>query len=462
MSKNSDYINSLDYDLDRLLALDLQPTSQPKFPNRERASGSVIICSKREINLDQKIESSALLNPAAGVIFPGAVIKQDQTLAEGRPTPYRFARSPLTLRVELPGLEERSEVRVDKPDYTSVSIAIEKTVNSWLKDTGGYFPPMRAFSSSHKSYTQEQIGISLGFGAQWGKNSATANLKWSSTDSETIVYRVFRQIYYTVVAQDPQEAGDVFDANVTLSKANMANTEPPGFVRSVDFGRIMIVQMRTSEHVSEHDAEAALDFSTGGVEVTAETKVKYESIANASSFQAIVLGAGEASTPLLVGEIDKIREVIEKGIVLSKDNLGYPISYVVADLKSARVSEIRNTTRYVEVDRKVLSDRLITVRHRGGYAAKFDVTWNEVDEAASTDDETVFTSRSWSSGGKTNPYDCTLPPFPGDARDFMVKATNDTWIAWDKHHTAFKSYPTLDRDRIVTIRGTTMNMTIED
>lgn len=462
MSRNTDYTMGLQYDLDRLLAIDLQPTSQPQYPNRERTPGAVIVCKKREVNVDKKVDSNSLLNPSTGVIFPGAIVKQDHTLAEGRPTPYTLERAPLKLRLELPGLEDGGVITVEKPDYTSVSVAIEKKVNSWLKDNQGYQPPVRAFYNSQKAYTKEQIGISLGFGAQWGTNNVTSSLKSNSDSQETVVYRTFRQIYYTVTAEDPRRPGDVFEEAVVLSQANMPATQPPGFVRSVDYGRIIIVQMTTRDVISEHDAEGALDLFTGNVDISSESKVRYESIAKNSSFQAIVLGGGKESAPLLIGDVKKIGEAIKNGFIFTKETPAYPISYTVSDLKTAMISEMRSTTRYVEVDRRVLPDRVIKMVHRGAYVAKFNVEWMEVDDARSRDaDAPVFVPRSWDSGKKTNPWDHSLP-FTGDARDIRVTAINDTGLLWDQHREVFRSYPTLDGDKTITIRGTTLNMSIGD
>ena len=60
----------------------------------------------------------------------------------------------------------------------------------------------------------------------------------------------------------------------------------------------------------------------------------------------------------------------------------YPISYIVADLKTRAVSEMKTTTKYIETVRKVLPDRTIRLHHKGGFVANFRVNWQEYDEKA--------------------------------------------------------------------------------
>lgn len=233
----------------------------------------------------------------------------------------------------------------------------------------------------------------------------------------------------------------------------MPVTQPPGFVRSVDYGRIIIVQMTTTSQITEQESEATLDCVTGGIKIDSKLKEKYEKIAQNSSFQVLVLGGGNDTAQLLSGDPEKIAEAIIKGIEFSKTNPAYPISYIVVDLKSRAVSEMKTTTSYIETVRKVLPDRSITMKHRGWYVAWFTMTWRECDESG------AFVTKSFNSGNKTNPWDHTLT-FPGDAIDFVVTGHNYTGLLWDKHREKSIRYGVLDGNKTVTIGGTTLNMSI--
>jgi thiol-activated cytolysin len=453
MNQNTQYIQGLNYDLKKLLAVNLQSSSQPACPDREHKSGQVIVCKKTPRNITNNLSESSLLNPSMGVIFPGALIKQDQTLAEGLPTPYTLPRAPLTIRIGLPGLGGKELVTIASPTSAIVETEIEKVVDYWLDNVRdkGYKTPIRAFSNASKSYTKEQIGVEMGFGAQWGKSSATASLKTQSSREETVVYQMFKQIYYTVYIDNPAEAGAVFADSVKLDSTNMPATQPAGIVRSVDYGRLIVVQMTTTSNVTEVDAEAAVNYCTAtGTQISGDLKTKYENIAKNSQWQVLVLGGGSDSAQLLTGDYTKIGQAIANGIEFSKNNPAYPVSFIVADLKTQNVSQIKTTTDYIETNCWVMPDCTVTVKHKGAYVAKFVVKWNDAVEGA----------KSWDSGKKTAGYEYTLPPFPGDTTDISVTGIDDTGLVWDKHHEKTIRYNVLDGNKTVTIGGTTLNMTI--
>lgn len=457
---NTQYIQSLQYDLDKILAVDLTP-KQIDFSgvgeSREHRTGEVIIVTKKQQDASSNLTENTLLNPSGGVVFPGAVLKQDHTLAEGVPTPYTFPRGLLTIRVDLPGLEDKGVITIQSPTNVNVEVAIQKVIDYWFDDVKskhGYMPTIRAFSEAHKAYTKEQIGIECGFGAQWGKSQATAGLKVESTDEETIVYRVFKQIYYTVLVEEPEVAGGMFAKGVKLDANNMPATNPPGFVRSVDYGRIIIVQMTTTEKVTEQEAEATLEYKSLGTKFDSKLRENYEKIAQNSSFKALVLGGGNASAEVLGGDIGKMNEAITKGIEFSKSNPAYPISYIVADLKTRAISEMKTTTKYIETVRKVLQDRSITLHHTGGFVANFNVKWQEYDK-----NQKDYVWKSWNSGDKTAPYEYMLS-FPGDARDFTVEGRYAIFIkTW---RSKFKKYSVLDGNKNITLSGGTLTCKMND
>jgi len=447
--------------LDKILAVDLTP-KQIDFSevgeSREDRGTEVIIITKQPQDASSNLTENALLNPSAGVIFPGALLKQDHTLAEGLPTPYTFQRGPLTIRVDLPGLEDKAVATIQSPTNVNVEAAIQKLINYWfenVKNKQGYKPTIRGFSESHKAYTKEQIGIECGFGAQWGKSQATAELDFESTDEETIVYRVFKQTYYTVLVEEPELAGDMFAKSVKLDAKNMPATAPPGFVRSVDYGRIIIVQMRTTGKVTKQEAEATLEYKSLGQKFNTNLRERYENIAQNSSFKAFVLGGGNASAEVLGGDIGKMNEAIIKGIEFSKDNPAYPISYTVADLKTRAISEMKTTTKYIVTVRKVLPDRKITLRHTGVFVGKFYVTWNEKD----TNGKLV--PKRFASGNKTAGYRHEIE-FPGDAKDVRVEAQVKTGLVWDMWHKHIKNYGTLDGDKYLKLSGTTLHSSFNE
>jgi len=127
------YIQSLVYDLNKLLAVNLQPSSQPAYdPRAQEPSGDVIVTTVTPRNLTNSLSENSLLSPSTGVIYPGAIVMQDQNLANGTPTPYTLARGPLRIYVDLAGLGDKAYTTIESPTNVSVATAVQNIVNYWL------------------------------------------------------------------------------------------------------------------------------------------------------------------------------------------------------------------------------------------------------------------------------------------------------------------------------------------
>jgi thiol-activated cytolysin len=212
--------------------------------------------------------------------------------------------------------------------------------------------------------------------------------------------------------------------------------------------------MITSAKATKQEAEATLDYKSTGKKVTADLQEKYENIAKNSVFKAIVLGGGSGSADVIMGDTEKIKEVLIQGIVFSKSNPAYPLSYTVADLKTRATSQCRLTTKYIETNCQTLYDRTITFKHTGGFVANFHITWNEYDKLSKT-----VVTKTWFSNDQTAPYEYMLT-FPGDASDFHVEARYAIWIkTW---RSKFLNFPVLAKDNtIVNLHGPTWDCKME-
>ena len=74
---NTHYIQSLQYDLNALLAVDLTPKqidSSEVGESRDHRPGEVIIITKKRLDASSNLTENTLLNPSAGVVFPGAAL----------------------------------------------------------------------------------------------------------------------------------------------------------------------------------------------------------------------------------------------------------------------------------------------------------------------------------------------------------------------------------------------------
>ena len=447
---NTDYINSLMYNRDQLLAVSLAPTSQPATPGKLKRSSAVVICTNEPQVATSNPTENAMLDPSGGVIFPGAIVRMDQQLARGTPTPYVLPRAPLTIRLDFPGCGDRCTRTIQNVTNVSVPNAVEEIVRSVGPKAQ---VAARAFYSATKAYSKTQVAVDLGFSAQWQNNSASASSSVSNMTEQTVTIKAFKQVYYTAIAEAPVTAGSVFANTVTLTPQNMDAGGPPGFVNTVDYGRIIIVQMTTNNAVTSVDAKAAIDYATsGGTQLSGSAKVKLDKIVQNSDFRVLALGGNAADTAeLFTGGGAGVANVIARGLPYSSNSPAFPIAYKVQDLKTRNLASMRLTTNYVKSECQEFPNAYVDLKHTGVYVAKFAITWNETNASG-----TGSVAKSWASGDKTAPWKDRVW-LPGDASNLSIKGGGYTGLAWDNFRWSLNERPAAVENKCYEISGTTLS-----
>lgn len=453
----NDYIRSLQYDARSLLSI-IDSDHPETLPGKSTTtSNSVIICTNTRKKLTKEISDVSILSPSNGVIYPGALILANRSLAEGKPQALTLKRAPLTIRVDLPGLDQNGIKQVDEPSNSSVETAINNIVTYWQEKvaTKGQDHVARMDYSVTKAYSNNQLSMALGFSSKWAGNELSNKLNFQKSNSQSTTVAMFKQIYYTATLDLPNNPADVFAEEVALAdvERSVSGNHPPAYVKSVDFGRIIMVRMDTEGSVSKTDTENTLKMVTsGGAEIDTEAKAKYESIAKRSTFTVLILGGGaKVSSEIFKGDsFSKVKSVIVGGIQLGKSNPAYPISYTVNFLKDHQFAVMPLTTDYVETECIEHPSGYVKLLQEGGYVAKWEVTWDESDGNGNK------VKRQWESGNKTSPYNQTVS-LPGDANNVRVAAWAMTGLVWDPWREAINVTENGPTNKTYKIWGTTLS-----
>ncbi len=460
--QRENYIQNLNYDLDILLSVPAKSRVKvAKDFERSSRRDSVVVCKNISESAGEKgFTQASLLDPGSGVVYPGALIRLDESLVKGYPSPVSLPHSPITLKVDLPGLGKLGVAEVSSPNYARVSSTIENIVDNWfeVKEARNYMVGARASFSSVTAFSSEQIGASLGLGAQWSGNSATANLEVKTGKESTTIVNVFKQVYYSVVYSGPTSPGEVFSDNVTLTSHNYPASSPVGYVRNVDYGRNIVVTMQVSKATKSMNAEAALNYYTTGASANADATAEYEKILKDSSLYVYVFGGGVDDSSLLFdGKVDvsqSLQEVIKKGMQFSPTNIGYPISYTVADLKSGRTVNMRYLSNYIRSECQQYDNAYIKLKNGGKYKSKFFVEWQQFNDLGVLEDK-QYKSGSRGLGWKKRLY------MAGDAQNITVRAKAKTGVnQWSKAGVTRK-YGALPGRKCFRTVGTTFNARME-
>jgi thiol-activated cytolysin len=426
------YIRSLTYDPRNLLSVQKDGNTQSlPVKDRQVSGNAVIVCTKKDCSLKKNLNGIAILQPTGGVIFPGALVYADQNLIEGRPTPIALHRGPITLTVDLPGLRDKP-VPIPDPTNSSVQAYANEVLEEWNKNPAsqGYVNAARSSLQLNTAYTSRQIALDLGFNAAWAGGEVSTKLGLSSNDERSVAMAFYRQVFYSVTMDTPPTPASVFASDVSLDQVSqvMNNDAVPAYVRSVDYGRILLITMETTALDTKANLEAALNQTiTSGVKLGGSVDSKVERIIKNARFSVIALGGGAATAAEFTGGTDDLKllsDYIKKDATYRRDNPGAPISYTVAYLKDNALAEMGFATDYTQTECIQYPNGYVKLRHDGGFVARWKVSWEEASQ------EGEYVSRSWSSGEQTAGYAHQVD-LPGDARNVNIFAEAATGLAWD-------------------------------
>jgi thiol-activated cytolysin len=454
------YISGLDYDPRVLLSVVPDgTTSSVPVKERQNVSNGVIICTKIHHNLKKNLSEVAILSPTAGVIYPGALIHADQNLAEGRPTPIALERAPMDLTVDLPGLDNPGGT--SDAENSKVQTYLNGKLEEWnqMADSQGYVNAARSFFQLTKAYSSQQVSLDLGFNAKWASGNASAQVGVASTTEKSVVVAFYKQVFYTVTMDTPKTPGSVFADSVTPEQVQKAFSakNPPAYVRSVDYGRLLLIKMESAKMDTSVNLKGAFEqATTGGVTVGGSLAASYKEIIQNSTFTVLAIGGG-AETPVQMyngasdADLTGLRDYIAKDARYRRGNPGLPVAYTVAFLKDNQLALMGSTTDYTETECVRYNNAFERLVHAGAYVAKFEIDWLEPDQFGN-----YRVSRKWESGNKTAGYSQQIE-LPGDAQSVRIKGWASTGLVWDPWGEILNVAIAGPDNKTYRAKGTTLN-----
>jgi len=430
----ADYISGLSYDPRVLLSV-VEDGATQAVPVKDRTtqSNAVVICTKTKTTLKKNLSEVAILSPAAGVVFPGGLVRADEDLMDGHPTPIALPREKCTLSIDLPGLSQSSASVT--PDASSVQDFVNTKLEEWNKNPAsqGYVNAARSFLNVTQAFSSQQAALDLGFNAKWASGNASAQINVTSTSERSVVVAYFKQVFYTITMNTPTSPAGVFVASVTEDQARsvFGNDHPPAYIRSVDYGRILMVRMETSSLDTSVNLKGAFEQATsGGVTAGGNLKAKYQDIIKNANFTVVAIGGGADSAVEVFsgasdGQLQGLADYIKRDATYRRDNPGLPVAFQVAFLKDNVFAVMGFPTEYTETQCIRYPNGYVKFHHAGAYVAKAQVTWIEADPLGNY---TIV--KKWESGKKTAGWTQTVD-IPGDAHGLRLKAWADTGLIWD-------------------------------
>lgn len=305
--------------------------------------GQNYISDSKLVSLSNKFDEIVAFNSAyADVLYPGSIV-QGKDLFEGKLTSVgNFPREPITITIQGGASKE-----IVNPSLANVTTGVTELLAKSNKT------PAQVQFHKTELYNADQAFLSLGLDVNWLAGQLSAKFQNDKSIKKKSVFLYFKQVFYTVSANSLTTPSDYFSSNTNLEqmKSVIYQGNPPCYISSVSYGRIIIVKM-TSEDTYQN-MKSSLEGSYKIVNGKAEFETN--SVLSKSTFDAIIVGGSSkgAADAITSGNIESINELIKRDAEFSTENPGFPISYSVRYLNGGSPVKLGKTTEYLEQNWKI-------------------------------------------------------------------------------------------------------------
>lgn len=293
-------------------------------------------------------ETLVSFDPNADSIWPGA-ITQTSTLPEGLAAPIGLARRPGTITVsdaiiDGAAADAKYSRTVDAPSLASTREAV-----AGIFGQNAVRLAAKSNYLAETAYSANEASVKMGVAVSWMNGSVKASFAGSWLSKKTTMVVRFIQAYYTVSFAAPSSPELVFGPKVTANDARpyMGPGNPPAYVSSVTYGRMLIMKVETDE--SERDLRAALDLAFSKVNVSADVEAK--KVLKNSTFSVFVLGGSPDDAARIQASDAETRAsalaaYIQNGANFDPKSPGVPISYTERRLVDNETIKVSSTIDY--------------------------------------------------------------------------------------------------------------------
>ncbi|MGE7624907.1 thiol-activated cytolysin family protein [Viridibacillus sp. NPDC096237] len=450
-------IANLKYDNQEVLAVNGDKVESFVPKESINSNGKFVVVEREKKSLTTSPIDISIIDSVANRTYPGAVQLANKAFADNQPSLLVAKRKPLNISIDLPGMRKENTITVQNPIYGNVSGAVDDLVSTWNeKYSKTHTLPARMQYTESMVYSKSQIASVLNVNAKVLDNSLGIDFNAVASGEKKVMVAAYKQIFYTVSAELPNNPSDLFDNSVTfdeLTRKGVSNTAPPVMVSNVAYGRTIYVKLETTS--KSKDVQAA--FKALIKNNSAETSGQYKDIFEDSTFTAVVLGGdSKEHNKVVTKDFNEIRNIIKDNAELSLKNPAYPISYTSTFLKDNSTAAVHNNTDYIETKTTEYSSAKMTLDHSGAYVAQFDVSWDEF--SYDQNGKEVLTHKIWEGSGRNKTaHFSTVIPLPPNSKNVKVIARECTGLAWEWWRTIINEQNVpLTKEIKVSIGGTTL------
>lgn len=253
-------------------------------------------------------------------------------------------RAPLRISIDL--LRGDNARVVENPSLTTVQSAIGDLVEQAV--AAGHEAASSASYEWTEASSSREAMLRLGFSGEYLGGSAAASLESETAVNERSYFAYFIQRAFTVSMELPSTPHDLLSTEFTPARLDVLREagaigpdNPPLFVSSVTFGRILIYRMTSSDEAERVAAAISASYSgTFDASGYAEAEIR-ETLSNAR-IQISTFGGDQSDLDRLI-RTGRLQEYFAGDTALTSME---PISFELRTLADRRIASITRTTEY--------------------------------------------------------------------------------------------------------------------
>lgn len=315
--------------------IDEQPEQPSVSPSGE------IFCSSRtfhEIKLFDRFPSQGAV---ADRIYPGALL-DGNSIAAGIFNEIPLPKKPLTVSIDLP--QQTVSTVMENPSLSSFLDAQQELILAGIAERpeGQLVPPKFVKVDRLATINEDQLSLTLGFQVNAGVATnvdVAGQFNFNDTQKRSrYLVRIVNELY-TMAIDKPAFASDFLADSVSLDAVRSAfqSGNPPVYVDTVTYGRIIYVAVESSFSATE--LEAALQAAVSGVGFDAELEfgVTSQQVLQEATIRAVAVGPApgdQVDLGALEGleDLEALSRIATREASVTGEFFGEPIFFTVAYL----------------------------------------------------------------------------------------------------------------------------------
>ncbi|WP_180235790.1 thiol-activated cytolysin family protein, partial [Bacillus toyonensis] len=269
-------IANLKYDSRDILAVNGDKVESFVPKESTNSNGKFVVVEREKKSLTTSPVDISIIDSVANRTYPGAVQLANKAFADNQPSLLVAKRKPINISIDLPGMRKENTISVQNPTYGNVSGAVDDLVSTWNeKYASTHSLPARMQYTESMVYSKSQIASALNVNAKYLDNSLNIDFNAVANGEKKVMVAAYKQIFYTVSAELPNNPSDLFDNSVTfdeLTRKGVSNTAPPVMVSNVAYGRTVYVKLETSSKSKDVQSAFKALIKGQGVEASGQYK----------------------------------------------------------------------------------------------------------------------------------------------------------------------------------------------